>query len=46
MAKRMTVTEKYNSLKRQTERAGMKVEEKDGKLVVTQKRGTRSGKRS
>ena len=35
--KKMTITEKYRSLKRQTEKAGMKVVEKDGKLVVSRK---------
>ena len=35
---RMTVAEKYRQLKKQTEDAGMKVEEKDGKIVVTRKR--------
>lgn len=32
--KRMTVTEKYMSMKRQAEQAGMSVTEKNGKLVV------------
>ena len=32
--KRMTVTQKYNSMKRQAEEAGMRVYEKDGKLRV------------
>lgn len=35
--KRMTVTQKYNSIKRQAEEAGMKVYEKDGKLKVVRK---------
>jgi hypothetical protein len=35
--KRMTVAEKYASLKRQTERAGMTVKEENGKLVVSRK---------
>jgi hypothetical protein len=35
MAKKMTIEEKYKELKRQTEAAGMKVTEKDGKLIVT-----------
>lgn len=35
--KRMTVAEKYASLKRQTERAGMTVKEENGKLVVRRK---------
>jgi hypothetical protein len=34
----MTIKEKYLSLKRQTEAAGMKVVEKDGKLIITRKR--------
>ena len=38
MAKKMTVEQKYRSLKRQTERAGMKVVEKDGKLIVQRKK--------
>jgi len=32
--KKMTVAQKYRSLKAQTERAGMSVKEKAGKLVV------------
>ena len=46
--KKMTVEQKYRSLKRQTEAAGMKVEEKNGKLVVTRtKKGKKQyGKRS
>lgn len=35
---KMTVAEKYKSLKRQTEQAGMKVSEKNGKLVVSRKK--------
>ena len=35
MAKKMTIEEKYRELKKQTEAAGMKVTEKDGKLVVS-----------
>jgi hypothetical protein len=35
--KKMTVAEKYASLKKQTERAGMTVTEKDGKLIVKRK---------
>lgn len=31
----MTIEEKYRELKKQTEAAGMKVTEKDGKLSVT-----------
>lgn len=36
--KRMTTTEKYQSLKKQTENAGMKVTEKNGKLIVSKKK--------
>lgn len=36
-ARKMTVAEKYNSIKRQAEEAGMKVYEKDGKLKVVRK---------
>jgi hypothetical protein len=35
--KKMTVTQKYNSIKRQAEEAGMNVYEKDGKLKVVRK---------
>lgn len=35
--KKLTVTQKYNSIKRQAEEAGMKVYEKDGKLNVVRK---------
>ena len=38
MAKRLTVAEKYRQLKKQTEDAGMKVQEKDGKIVVTRRK--------
>lgn len=38
MAKRLTTAEKYRQLKKQTEQAGMKVTEKNGKLVVTKKK--------
>jgi hypothetical protein len=34
---KMTITEKYRSLKRQTEQAGMKVVEKNGRLLITRK---------
>jgi len=37
MAK-LTIKQKYNSLKRQTENAGMKVYEKNGKLIVARKK--------
>jgi hypothetical protein len=36
-SKKLTVAQKYNSLKRQTEKAGMTVKEKDGKLVIARK---------
>lgn len=36
-AKRMTTAQKYASLKRQTENAGMIVREVNGKLIVTRK---------
>lgn len=37
MAKKLTTTEKYKQLKKQTENAGMKVVEKNRKLIVTKK---------
>ena len=37
MAK-LTTAEKYKQLKKHTEDAGMKVTEKDGKIVVTRKK--------
>lgn len=45
MAK-LTAEEKYRQLKKHTEDAGMKVEEKDGKIVVTRVRGSTNGKKS
>jgi hypothetical protein len=36
--KKLTTTEKYNSLKKQTEEAGMKVVEKNRKLLVIRKK--------
>jgi uncharacterized protein (DUF302 family) len=36
--KKLTVEQKYKQLKKQTEQAGMKVFEKDGKLLVTKKK--------
>lgn len=36
--KRLTAAEKYRQLKAHTERAGMKVEEKNGRIVVTRKK--------
>lgn len=38
MAKKLTTTQKYSQLKKQTEQAGMKVTERNGKLVVTRKK--------
>ena len=38
MKKKMTTAEKYASLKRQTEQAGMSVTEKSGKLIVSRKK--------
>lgn len=38
MAKRLTITEKYRQLKKQTEQAGMTVTERNGKLIVTRKK--------
>jgi hypothetical protein len=43
--KKMTIEQKYRSLKRQTEAAGMKVIEKDGKLLITRKGKSKDGKR-
>ncbi len=37
MTKKLTAAEKYAQLKAQTEAAGMKVEEVDGKIVVRRK---------
>lgn len=36
--KKLSVADKYKSLKKQTEDAGMKVTEKQGKLLVTKKK--------
>ncbi len=35
--KKLTTAQKYAALKRQTEKAGMTVSEKDGKLIVRRK---------
>lgn len=43
MTKKLTVAEKYKQLKAQTEAAGMKVEEVDGKIVVTRKTKKKNG---
>lgn len=39
--KKLTVAQKYSQLKRQTESAGMRVTEKNGKIVVTRKKKTK-----
>ncbi len=39
MKKKLTVAQKWRQLKRMTEEAGMTVTEKDGKLVVSRKKG-------
>jgi len=36
--KRLTTGQKYSQLKKQTERAGMKVTEKNGKIVVSRRK--------
>lgn len=38
---KMTTAEKYKSLKRQTEQAGMTVAEKSGKLIVSKNKNAR-----
>lgn len=38
MATKLTDSEKYKQLKRQTEAAGMQVKEVDGKIVVVRKK--------
>ena len=38
MVKKLTDSQKYQQLKRQTERAGMTVKEVDGKVVVSRKK--------
>lgn len=38
MVKKLSVAQKYSQLKRQTESAGMKVMEKNGKIVVSRKK--------
>lgn len=43
MTKKLTVAEKYKQLKAQTEAAGMKVEEVDGKIIVTRKTKKKNG---
>jgi hypothetical protein len=37
-AKKLTVAQKYSQLKKHTENAGMKVIEKDGKIVVSRRK--------
>lgn len=39
--KKLTAAQKYGQLKRQTERAGMTVVEKNGKIVVSRKKRNR-----
>ncbi len=42
--KKMTVAQKYKSIKAQTERAGMTVKEKAGKLIISRlKKGAKRG---
>jgi hypothetical protein len=36
--KKLTVAQKYSQLKKHTENAGMKVMEKDGKIVVSRRK--------
>jgi len=38
MTNKLTLSEKYRQLKKHTEDAGMKVTEKDGKIIVTRKK--------
>lgn len=38
MVKKLTASQKYAQLKRQTQSAGMKVAEKDGKIIVSRKK--------
>jgi len=42
MSKKLTPSEKYKQLKKHTENAGMKVVEKDGKIIV-RKKGKNNG---
>lgn len=44
MKKPLTAAEKYRQLKAQTERAGMKVDEVDGKIVVRRKAPSKTKK--
>jgi hypothetical protein len=37
MKKKLTITQKWRQLKKQTEDAGMEVKEQNGKIVVTRK---------
>lgn len=39
--KRLTAAQKFEQLKRQTEQAGMRVTERDGKVVVGRRKGKR-----
>lgn len=38
MKKKLTVAQKYRQLKSQTERAGMKVVERNGKIIVERRK--------
>jgi hypothetical protein len=38
MKPKLTVAQKYSQLKRHTENAGMKVTEKDGKIIVSRRK--------
>jgi len=40
--KKLTPSEKYQQLKKHTENAGMVVKEKEGKIVVTRKKGKKN----
>jgi hypothetical protein len=38
MKKKLTIAQKYRQLKAQTERAGMRVVERDGKIIVERRK--------
>jgi uncharacterized protein (DUF302 family) len=42
---KLTIAQKYKQLKAQTESAGMKVVERNGKIVVLRKKGLNNGNR-
>jgi hypothetical protein len=42
--KKMTTEQKYRSLKRQTEQAGMSVREQNGRLVVSRRKPKKNGR--